>query len=123
MKNCRVGVACPTHGHVSAIRGNNYGQGGLTYHFSYDHDDQQNFADTDNVALLAKMGGKSDLVRLNFTAEFFLALYTGGTVDPQGCAGTTPSICKSRWIRPRRLLDGVSLILGDENHCLEGYRS
>ena len=88
MKNCRVGVACPTHGHVSAIRGNNYGQGGLTYHFSYDHDDQQNFADTDNVALLAKMGGKSDLVRLNFTAESFLTLYTGGAVDPQGCAGT-----------------------------------
>lgn len=60
----------------------------MTYHFSYDRDDQQNFADTANVALLAQMGGKNDLVRLSFAAESFLALYTGGAVGPQGCAGT-----------------------------------
>ena len=24
---------------------------------------------------------------------------------------------------PRRLVDGVALILGDENHCLESYKS
>ena len=70
----------------------------MTYHFSYDHDDQQNFADTANVALLAQMGGKGlpesvawnayknwqdgkgELVRLTFTAETFLALYTAGAV-------------------------------------------
>lgn len=71
---------------------------GVSYHFSYDAFDQQNFADTANVALLAQMGGKGlpesvawnayknwqngqgDLVRLTFTAESFLALYTGGAV-------------------------------------------
>ena len=71
---------------------------GITYHFSYDTFDQQNFADTANVALLSQMGGqglpesvawnayknwqdgKGELVRLTFTAESFLALYTGGAV-------------------------------------------
>ena len=31
---------------------------GITYHFSYDTFDQQNFADTANVALLSQMGGQ-----------------------------------------------------------------
>ena len=71
---------------------------GITYHFSYDTFDQQNFADTANVALLSQMGGqglpesvawnayknwqdgKGELVRLTFTAETFLALYTVGAV-------------------------------------------
>lgn len=71
---------------------------GVSYHFSYDAFDQQNFADTANVALLAQMGGKGlpesvawnayknwkdgqgELVRLTFTAESFLALYTAGAV-------------------------------------------
>ena len=71
---------------------------GVTYHFSYDTFDQQNFADTANVALLSQMGGqglpesvawnayrnwqdsKGELVRLTFTAETFLALYTAGAV-------------------------------------------
>ena len=71
---------------------------GITYHFSYDTFDQQNFADTANVALLSQMSGqglpesvawnayknwqdgKGELVRLTFTAETFLALYTAGAV-------------------------------------------
>ena len=71
---------------------------GVTYHFSYDTFDQQNFADTAHVALLSQMGGqglpesvawnayknwqdsKGELVRLTFTAETFLALYTAGAV-------------------------------------------
>lgn len=71
---------------------------GVTYHFSYDTFDQQNFADTANVALLSQMDGqglpesvawnayknwqdsKGELVRLTFTAETFLALYTAGAV-------------------------------------------
>ena len=71
---------------------------GITYHFSYDTFDQQNFADTANVALLSQMGGqglpesvawnayknwqdgKGELARLTFTAETFLALYTAGAV-------------------------------------------
>ena len=74
---------------------------GITYHFSYDTFDQQNFADTANVALLSQMGGqglpesvawnayknwqdgKGELVRLTFTAETFLALYTAGAVAHQ----------------------------------------
>lgn len=80
------------------LQGFYYTVDGATYHFSYDRDDQQNFADTANVALLAQMGGKGlpesvawnayknwqdgkgELVRLTFTAESFLALYTGGAV-------------------------------------------
>lgn len=31
---------------------------GVSYHFSYDSFDQQNFVDTANVALLTQMGGK-----------------------------------------------------------------
>ena len=75
-----------------------YAVDGVTYHFSYDTFDQQNFADTANVALLSQMGGqglpesvawnayknwqdgKGELVRLTFTAETFLALYTAGAV-------------------------------------------
>ena len=78
--------------------GFDYTVDGVVYHFSYDSFDQQNFADTANVALLAQMGGKGlpesvawnayknwqdgkgELVRLTFTAESFLALYTGGAV-------------------------------------------
>lgn len=78
--------------------GFDYTVDGLVYHFSYDAFDQQNFADTANVALLAQMGGKGlpesvawnayknwqdgegELVRLTFTAESFLALYTSGAV-------------------------------------------
>ena len=80
------------------IGGFDYVVDGVPYHFSYDSFDQQNFADTANVALLAQMGGKGlpesvawnayknwqdgkgELVRLTFTAESFLALYTGGAV-------------------------------------------
>lgn len=80
------------------VAGFDYTVDGVPYHFSYDAFDQQNFADTANVALLAQMGGKGlpesvewnayknwqngkgELVRLTFTAESFLALYTGGAV-------------------------------------------
>ena len=80
------------------VAGFEYAVDGALYHFSYDTFDQQNFADTANVALLAQMGGqglpesvawnayknwqdgKGELVRLTFTAESFLALYTGGAV-------------------------------------------
>ena len=83
---------------VAIIGGFDYVVEGVLYHFSYDSFDQQNFADTANVALLAQMGGKGlpesvawnayknwqngkgELVRLTFTAESFLALYTGGAV-------------------------------------------
>ena len=83
---------------AAIIAGFEYAVDGVSYHFSYDAFDQQNFADTANVALLAQMGGKGlpesvawnayknwqdgqgDLVRLTFTAESFLALYTGGAV-------------------------------------------
>ena len=83
---------------AAIVAGFEYAVEGVPYHFSYDAFDQQNFADTANVALLAQMGGKGlpesvawnayknwqdgkgELVRLTFTAESFLALYTGGAV-------------------------------------------
>ncbi|MFQ8735337.1 MAG: hypothetical protein ACLSAH_04210 [Bilophila wadsworthia] len=68
--------------------------GGTTYHFNYDRDDQQNFADTANVCILKLQGtpGLPDsvtwnaytpdggLVRLTFDAPGFLALYTDGAI-------------------------------------------
>jgi len=83
---------------AAIVAGFDYVVDDVSHHFSYDSFDQQNFADTANVALLAQMGGKGlpesvewnayknwkdgagDLVRLTFTAESFLALYTGGAV-------------------------------------------
>ena len=68
--------------------------GGVTYHFSYDTFDQQNFADTANVCLMKQSGmpGLPDSVtwnaytpggeleRLTFDASGFLALYAGGAM-------------------------------------------
>ena len=79
----------------------------MTYHFSYDRNDQQNFADTANVALLAQMGGKNDLVRLSFAAESFLALYTGGAVGPQSGAHG----------RGRRAQGGAGRSCGSGRNC------
>ncbi len=92
----RAAIDADTSSAITA--GFEYAVDGVSYHFSYDAFDQQNFADTANVALLAQMGGKGlpesvewnayknwkdgqgELVRLTFTAESFLALYTGGAV-------------------------------------------
>lgn len=68
-------------------------------HFSYDSFDQQNFADSANVAIMAQSGGKGlpasvtwnayrdwtpekggELVRLTLDPVEFLALYTGGAL-------------------------------------------
>ena len=71
-----------------------YAVGGVTYHFSYDTFDQQNFADTANVCLMKQSGmpGLPDSVtwnaytpggeleRLTFDASGFLALYAGGAM-------------------------------------------
>ena len=71
--------------------GFDYAVGGVTYHFSYDTFDQQNFADTANVCLMKQSGmpGLPDSVtwnaytpggeleRLTFDASGFLALYAG----------------------------------------------
>lgn len=81
---------------AAIIAGFDYNVKGETYHFSYDTFDQQNFTDTASVALLAQMGGQglpesviwnayrktsgNELVRLPFTAESFLTLYTAGAV-------------------------------------------
>ena len=74
--------------------GFDYAVGGVTYHFSYDTFDQQNFADTANVCLMKQSGmpGLPDSVtwnaytpggeleRLTFDASGFLALYAGGAM-------------------------------------------
>lgn len=74
--------------------GFDYAVGGVTYHFSYDTFDQQNFADTANVCLMKQSGmpGLPDSVtwnaytpggeleRLTFDASDFLALYAGGSM-------------------------------------------
>lgn len=68
---------------------------GVTYHFSYDAFDQQNFADTANVCIMKQAGMPGlpdsvmwnaytvpggDLERLTFDASDFLALYAGGAM-------------------------------------------
>ena len=74
--------------------GFDYAVGGVTYHFSYALDDQQNFSDTANVCLMKQSGmpGLPDSVtwnaytpggeleRLTFDAPGFLALYAGGAM-------------------------------------------
>ena len=74
--------------------GFDYAVGGVTYHFSYDTFDQQNFADTANVCLMKQSGmpGLPDSVtwnaytpggeleRLTFDAPGFLAFYAGGAM-------------------------------------------
>ena len=74
--------------------GFDYAVGGVTYHFSYDAFDQQNFADTANVCIMKQAGmpGLPDSVtwnaytpggeleRLTFDASGFLALYAGGAM-------------------------------------------
>lgn len=92
----RAAIDADTSSAITA--GFEYAVDGVIYHFSYDAFDQQNFADTANVALLAQMGGNGlpesvawnayknwkegmgELVRLTFTAETFLTLYTVGAV-------------------------------------------
>ena len=80
---------------ASILAGFDYPVGGLTYHFSYALDDQQNFSDTANVCLMKQAGmpGLPDavtwnaytvpdnaLVRLTFDTPGFLALYAGGAM-------------------------------------------
>lgn len=75
--------------------GFDYAVGGVTYHFSYDTFDQQNFADTANVCLMKQSGmpglpdsvmwnaytvPDGELERLTFDAPGFLALYAGGAM-------------------------------------------
>lgn len=74
---------------------------GVTYRFSYDFFDQQNFADTANVCALKLQGTpglpeavtwnaytvpEGELVRLTFDAPAFLALYTGGALTHKNAA-------------------------------------
>lgn len=76
--------------------GFDYAVGGVTYHFSYDTFDQQNFADTANVCLMKQSGMPGlpesvtwnaytvpggELERLTFDASGFLALYAGGAMN------------------------------------------
>lgn len=88
---------------AAVLAGFDHAVGGKTLHFSYDVPDQQNFADTANASLLAKMGvpgvpasvtwngweiekdagGREisrSLVRLTLDPAAFLALYMGGAL-------------------------------------------
>lgn len=80
------------------LAGFEYELDGVSYHFSYDGFDQQNFADAANAAILAQLSGQTgqtvtwnayrnytpetggELVRLTLDAAGFLALYTGGAM-------------------------------------------
>ncbi|SBV99022.1 hypothetical protein KL86DPRO_11494 [uncultured delta proteobacterium] len=88
---------------AAILAGFEYTVDGRTLHFSYDANDQQNFADSANASLLSKMGVPNvpesvtwngweeakdeagavvsrSLVRLVLTPDTFLALYTGGAL-------------------------------------------
>lgn len=84
---------------ASILEGFDYTVNAVCYHFSYDRFDQQNFSDAANVALAVKagtaglpqtvlwngyagwtQGGGGTLVRLEFNADEFLALYFGGAL-------------------------------------------
>lgn len=79
---------------AAILAGFDYAVNGVTYHFSYDAFDQQNFADTANVCLMKQSGMSGlpdsvtwnaytpdgELARLTFDAPGFLALYAGGAI-------------------------------------------
>lgn len=80
---------------AAILAGFDYAVDGVTYHFSYDTFDQQNFADTANVCIMKQAGmpglpdsvmwnaytvPDDELVRLTFDAPSFLALYAGGAM-------------------------------------------
>lgn len=80
---------------AAILAGFDYAVDGVTYHFSYDAFDQQNFSDTANVYLMKQAGMPGlpdsvtwnaytvpggDLEHLTFDASGFLALYAGGAM-------------------------------------------
>jgi len=84
---------------AAILAGFEYTIDGESLHFSYLHDDQQNFSDTVNACLLAQSGveglpqsvtwngwrnhtaeDKGELVRLTLDVPAFLALYTAGAL-------------------------------------------
>ena len=80
---------------AAILAGFDYPVDGVTYHFSYDAFDQQNFADTANVCIMKQSGAQGlpdsvmwnaytvpdgELVRLTFDAPGFLALYADGAM-------------------------------------------
>ena len=80
---------------AAILAGFDYAVNGVTYHFSYDAFDQQNFADTANVCIMKQAGmpglpdsvmwnaytvPDDELVRLTFDAPGFLVLYAGGAM-------------------------------------------
>lgn len=80
---------------AAILAGFDYAVNGVTYHFSYDAFDQQNFADTANVCIMKQAGmpglpdsvmwnaytvPDDELVRLTFDAPGFLAFYAGGAM-------------------------------------------
>ena len=80
---------------AAILGGFEHAVGGTTYHFNYDRDDQQNFADTANVCILKVQGTPGlpdsvtwnaytipggELVRLTLDASGFLTLYTAGAM-------------------------------------------
>ena len=80
---------------AAILAGFDYAVEGVTYHFSYDAFDQQNFADTANVCIMKQSGAQGlpdsvmwnaytvpggELERLTFDASGFLALYAGGAM-------------------------------------------
>lgn len=84
---------------AAILAGFNYTMNGESLHFSYDSFDQQNFADSANVAMLTQSGVDGlptavtwnayrdwnpeqggELVRLTLTAAQFLELYTAGAL-------------------------------------------
>lgn len=93
--------------------GFSYDVSGISYHFSYDTLDQQNFADAGNVANLIKVGipnlpqerkwnaytdwvpdvgGK--LVELTFGVDAFIALYTAGALYHKAACMTEGAVRK-----------------------------
>ena len=80
---------------AAILAGFDYAVNGVTYHFSSDAFDQQNFADTANVCIMNQAGMRGlpdsvmwnaytvpddELVRQTYDAPGFLALYAGGAM-------------------------------------------
>lgn len=85
---------------AAILAGFSYEVNGQALHFSYDRDDQQNFADTANACLISMSGAggglptdvtwngydaEGHLVRVPLTAEAFLTLYAAALNHKAAC--------------------------------------
>ena len=116
---------------AAILAGFDYEIGGESLHFSYDSFDQQNFADTANVATLAISGAEGlptsvtwnayrnysaetggELVRLTLDPQAFLMLYTSGALAHKATQMEIGGQCKAA-IEAAESVEAIQALLAE----------